>query len=149
MNFMDAFDKAEPAPKYKPLPAGVYAARIVSGAFQTTKKGADAYRIAFEVTEGEFIRRRVSRTWVFTDKAVAYAKRDLADLGLKTGKQLLEPWPPFGCEIYCRLIVAIHRGDDGTEFNDIKRIDNIRIQDSNAKPFLIDPDADASEGGTP
>lgn len=149
MNFMETFDKTEPAPEYKPLPAGIYAARIVSGAFQTTKKGADAYRIAFEVTAGEFLRRRVSRTWVFTDKAIAYAKRDLALLGLTTGKQLLEPWPPFGCEVYCRLIVAIQRGDDGSEFNDVKKIDAVRTVDSNAKPFLIDPDAEPGEGGKP
>jgi len=146
MSFMDSFDNVEPAPEYKPLPAGIYQVRIVSGSFQPTKKGDDAYRIAFEVTEGEHKGRRVSRTWVFTQKATAYSKRDLAIFGLTTAKQLLEPWPPLGCEMYCRLMVAIQRGDNGSEFNDVKKIDNVRKEDSAAKDFLIDPEK--SEGGS-
>jgi len=145
MSFMDSFDKAEPAPAYIPLPAGIYQTRIVSGSFQPTKKGDDAYRVTFEVTEGEHKARRVSRTWVFSEKAITYSKRDLALFGLTTAKQLLEPWPPLGCEVYCRLIVAIQRGDNGSEFNDVKKIDNVRKEDSAAKDFLID--LDKNEGG--
>lgn len=149
MSFLEAFDRTEAAPEYRPLPAGIYPVRVVSGSFQQTKKGADAYRVVFEVTEGEHARRRVSRTWVFSEKAVPYAKRDLSTLGLTTGMQLLEPWPPMTCEIHCRLIVALQRGDNGSEFNDVKKIDSVRTVDSAAKPFLIDPDADKSEGGKP
>lgn len=87
--------------------------------------------------------------WVFTERAVAYAKRDLAVLGLTTGKQLLEPFPAMGREVYCRLFVASQRGDNGTEFNDVKKIDAVRTVDSAAKPYLIDPDASKCEGGTP
>lgn len=148
MNFMDAFDNAEPAPEYQPLPGGTYHVRVVSGAFRQTKKGADAYRVVFEVTQGEYERRRISRTWVFSERAVMYSKRDLAIFGLTTAKQLLEPFPPMGREVYCRLIVALQRGDNGSEFNDVKKIDNVRFEDSNAKSFLIDPDADKGEGGS-
>ena len=91
----------------------------------------------------------MSRTWVFTEKANAYSKRDLAVFGLTTVKQLLEPFPALGTEVYCRLMVAQQRGDAGSMFNDIKRIDAVRSVDSAAKPFLIDPDAPPSEGGTP
>src|SRR5262245_2399616 len=108
-----AFDNAK---AYEPLPAGIYLARIVNGALTKTKQGADAYRVAFEVSEGEHRGRRVSRTWVFTEKAIGYAKRDLAEFGLTTSKQLLEPFPPTSCEVYCRLTVALQRGDDGNTF---------------------------------
>lgn len=143
---LDAFDTAKP---YEPLPAGIHQVRVVSGSFTQTKQGTDAYRVVFEVTDGEHRGRRVSRTWVFTEKAIGYAKRDLAAFGLTTGKQLLEQWPPLGSEVYCRLIVAIQRGDNGSEFNDVKKIDSVRTVDSTAKPFLIDPEADKSEGGSP
>ncbi len=146
MSFMDSFDSIAPAPEYKPLPVGIYQVRIVSGTFTQTKKGDNAYKIAFEVTQGEQTGRRVSRTWTFSEKAIGYSKRDLAPFGLTTVKQLLEPWPPLGCEVYCRLIVAIQRGDNGSEFNDIKKIDAVRTVDSAAKNFLIDPDKD--EGGS-
>src|SRR5262245_61573882 len=86
---LDAFDSAEPAPVYQPLPGGIYPARIVSVMVTQTRKGADAYRVVFEVTEGDQRGRRLSRTWVFSDKAVGYAKRDLALFGLTTSKQLL------------------------------------------------------------
>lgn len=144
---LDGFDDAEPAPEWAPLPAGMYTARVVSGTVSRTKKGDDCYRMVFEVTDGEQRGRRVSRTWVFSERAVTYAKRDLAAFGLTTTKQLLEPFPPTGREVYVRLAVALQRGDNGSEFNDVKRIDVLRTEDSPAKPFLIDPDAETSEGG--
>src|SRR5262249_6093754 len=49
---IDAFDAAEAAPEYVPLPPGIYSARILRGEYTTTKAGADAYRIRFQVTEG-------------------------------------------------------------------------------------------------
>lgn len=149
---LDAFDATDAAPERKLIPAGMYPARIVSGSFTQTTKGKDGYRIVFEVTEGEQRGNRVSRTWVFTEKAVAYAKRDLAAFGLTDSRKLLEPFPPAGREVYVRLAVAVQRGDDGSEFNDVKKIDVVRTEDSPAKDFLIDPSAAGngkSEGGTP
>ena len=88
------FDDAAPAPEWEPLPPGIYTARIVSGTLAQTKKGDDAYRMVFEVSEGEQRTRRVSRTWTFTRKALAYAKRDLATFGLTTSQKLLELFRP-------------------------------------------------------
>jgi hypothetical protein len=142
---LDAFDNAEP---FRLLPAGVYTARVISGQYtQTRAKGEDAYRIAFEVSDGPHRGEQVPRIWTFGDRAVRYAKRDLAAFGLTTAKQLLEPFPPTGREIHCRLTVALQRGDNGSEFNDIKRIDVLRAEDSAAKPYLIDPDG--GEGAAP
>lgn len=147
MSFLDAFDSAQPAPEYTPLAAGIYQVRIVSGSYQQTKSNADGYRIAFEVVEGPHKGRRMSRTYTFGDKAIEYTKRDLAKFGLTTGQQLLEPFPAMGREVFCRLFVAVQRGDNGAEFNDVKKIDAVRVVDSAAKDFLIDPTK--GEGGSP
>lgn len=145
---LTGFDDVTAAAAYSPLPAGIYPnCRIVSGSLVQTKKGDDAYKMVFEVSEGEHRGRRVSRTWTFSQKAIAYAKRDLAAFGLTTSKQLLSPFPPTGREVYVKLTVALQRGDDGSEFNDVKRIDVVRSEDSPAAAFLIDPDK--SEGGIP
>ena len=50
---IDGFDAAQPAPEFTPIPPGIYSARVVRGEYTTTKAGADAYRLKFEVTEGE------------------------------------------------------------------------------------------------
>ena len=144
---LDALDTAKP---FQPLPVGIYMARVVSGQYTQTKaKGEDCYRISFEITEGDQRGDHIARVWTFGDRAIRYAKRDLATFGLTSAKQLLEPFPPTGREIYCKLTVALQRGDNGSEFNDIKRIDVLKAEDSAAKPYLIDPDAPGGEEGTP
>jgi hypothetical protein len=139
---IDGFDDAPPAPEFSPLPAGVYTARVVRGEYCTTRAGADAYRLRFEVTEGEHAGKTVVRTWTFGPKAVGYTKRDLAPFGLTTTARLLDPFPEPGREYLVRLVVALQRGDDGTERNDVKRIDVLRVIDSPAAGFML-PD----EGG--
>lgn len=142
---IDAFDGTAPAPEFTPLPPGIYKARVVRGEYCSTKvTGADAYRIRFEVTEGEHAGKTLVRTWTFGAKALPYTKRDLSPFGLSTSAQLLSPFPPAGKEYLVRLVVALQRGDDGIERNDVKRIDVLRVVDSPAAAFMLD---DKSEGG--
>ena len=142
---IDGFDAAEAAPEFTPIPPGVYSARILRGEKCSTKVGDDAYRCRFEITEGEHARKTVIRTWTFGAKALSYTKRDLAPFGLTTRMRLLSPFPEAGREYLVRLVVALQRGDDGIERNDIKRIDLLRVVESPAAAFLLDG---ASEGGT-
>src|SRR4051794_2761096 len=86
------FDNAEPAPEFTPLPPGIYTAKIVRGEYCTTKGGAEAYRMRFEVTEGAHVGKTVPRTWTFGPKALPYTKRDLAPFGLTTSAKLLSPF---------------------------------------------------------
>lgn len=44
----------------------------------TTKKGDDAYRIRFRITDGPPDGKSVVRTRTFGPKALAYTKRDLS-----------------------------------------------------------------------
>ena len=141
---IDGFDAAEPAPEYTPIPAGVYMARVLRGEYCSTRKGDDAYRLRFEVTEGEQAGKPIPRTWTFGPKAMPYTKRDLAPFGLTTTAQLLSPFPPAGKEYHVRLVVALQRGNDGIERNDIKRIDLLRVVDSPAAAFML---PEEGEGG--
>jgi hypothetical protein len=142
---IDAFDQAEAAPEFTPVPPGIYSARVLRGEYCTTRAGADAYRLRFEITEGEQKGKTVIRTWTFGPKAVAYTKRDLAPFGLTTSAKLLSPFPEACREYLVRLVVALQRGDDGIERNDVKRIEVLRIDESPAAAFMLPP---PGEGGT-
>ncbi|MBM3984009.1 MAG: hypothetical protein FJ304_27815 [Planctomycetes bacterium] len=141
---IDAFDTTEAAAGYAPLPPGVYSARVLRGEYCSTKAGADAYRLRFEVTEGPHAQKTVIRTWTFTPKAITYTKRDLAPFGLTTTAKLLAPFPEAGRDYLVRLVVALQRGDDGIDRNDIKRIELLRTVDSPAAAFML---PEQSEGG--
>lgn len=142
---IDAFDGAEPAPEFTPIPPGIYAARVLRGEYTRTKAaGADAYRMRFEVTEGLHAGKTVIRTWTFGPKAIGYTKAALAPFGLTTTAQLLSPFPAAGKEYFVRLVVALQRGDDGMERNDVKRIDVQRVVDSPAAAFML---PEQGEGG--
>jgi hypothetical protein len=141
---LSAFDSAAPAPKYDTLPRGVYAARVLRGEVTQTKAGHDAYRMTFEVAVGPHAGRTLLKTWAFTAKALPYTKRDLAAFGLHTSQQLMSPFPEPGREYIVRLVVALQRGNDGTEFNDIKRIEVLRVDESPIAQFIVSPH---SEGG--
>jgi len=80
----------------------------------------------------------------FSQKAIGYTKRDLAPFGLTTTAQLLSPSPEPGREYLVRLVVALQKGDDGIERNDIKRIDVMTVTDSPAAAYTLPPDG---EGG--
>ncbi len=96
------------------------------------------------MTNGEHTGRSIVRTWTFGEKALKYTKRDLSPFGLTTSAALLAPFPPVGKDFLVRLVVALHREDDGIERNDIKRIDVLRVVDSPAAAFML---PEKGEGG--
>ncbi len=143
------FDAAAPAPEFIPLLPGVYAARVVRGEYTTTKAGADAYRLKFEVTDGPQAGHTVVRTWTFGPRAMPYTKRDLAPFGLTSIARLLAPFPDGGREYHVRLVVALQTGDDGIARNDVKRIDVTRVADGPAAGFELPGDEPTSREGGP
>jgi len=134
---LSAFDAVAPADPFEPLSPGQYRARVLRGEIIQTKGGVDGYRMQFEILQGECAGRKLSRTWVFTAKALPYAKRDLSVFGLKSSTDLLAPFPKPGTEVFCRLWVAQRMSDDLVVWNDIKRIDQIEVQDSAISEFVV------------
>ena len=102
------------------IPPSLYFARIVSGRMTKTSRGEDGYKLTFEVVEGQYRGRRISRTWLFSERAIRFTKRDLCDLGLNHSKQLREPYPPIGRELYVTLNIGLKIGDEF--FNIIEEI---------------------------
>ena len=119
---LGAFDTTPPAPDFAPVPPGIYSARVLKGEFTTTKAGADAYRIRFEVTEGPHAGKTVIRTWTFSERALPYTKRDLSPFGLTSSAKLLAPFPEPGREHRVRLWITVQCSDDGRTFNDVKKV---------------------------
>ncbi|MBN9523297.1 hypothetical protein J0H58_33090 [bacterium] len=138
---LTAFDDAEPAPEFTPVPPGVYAAAVERGEYTTTKRGDDAYRLRFLIADGPEAGRTVVRTWTFGPRAMPYTKRDLAPFGLTTTARLLAPFPEAGRTYRVRLVVALQRGDDGVERNDIKKIDVLGTDTHPAAAFELPPAA--------
>jgi hypothetical protein len=112
-----AFSAATPAGEFTPLPAGVYVARIVSGALDQSKKGTPEYCITFKVLEGEHAGRQVWHRVYLTAAAMPMAKRDLAKLGITSLDQLERPLP---VGLRCNLKLTLRKGDDGAEYNRVK-----------------------------
>jgi len=133
------FDTAEPAPDFAPVPAGIYIARVRKGEVCQTKTGADAYRLRFEIVEGEQRGKIISRIWSFSERALPYARRDLSKFGLTSSAKLLTQFPEPGREYLVRLVVALQCGGDGREFNDIKRIEIVRVDESPVATFVLPP----------
>jgi hypothetical protein len=144
MNLSDAFsggfadfDNTEAAPEFTPVPPGVYVARVQSGEATQTRAGADAYRMRFEIVEGQHAGRTLLRMWTFSEKAKKYTKRDLGLFGITSMAQLLSPFPEAGREYVVRLVVALQRGNDGIERNDIKSITVVCVTNSPAADFML------------
>jgi hypothetical protein len=143
---IDHFDTAEAAPEFLPLPPGIYSARIVRGEYTKTRAGADAYRMRFAVTEGPHEGKTIIRMWTFGPKALPYTKRDLVPFGLTTSAKLLSPFPEAGRDYLVRLVVALQRGDDGIERNDVKRIDLVRVDESPAAAIMLPTPGEGGQG---
>jgi len=146
---LGAFDSTPPAPGMEPLPPGVYDAVVVHGELVQTRSGNDGYRIRFRIAEGPHAGRLVFRTWSFSERAIAYARRDLGQFGLTTSAQLLAPFPEPGREYRVKLWVALQRGDDGRTFNDVKRVQLITVGPTTAPPAPTGPTAGPSASELP
>ena len=94
--------------------------------------------------EGPHAGKTIIRTWTFGAKALPYTKRDLSPFGLTTAAKLLSTFPEPGREYFVRLVVALQRGDDAVERNDVKKIDLVRVDESPAAGFMLPGQA---EGG--
>lgn len=131
-NIGNLWDATTAADDYRPLPTGEYIARIVSGELETSRQGTPGYRLTFEISEGEFVGRRLWHDLWLTAAALPMTKRDLAKIGISKPEQLEQPVPTG---IVCKLKVALRREDDGTERNRVSRFAFLRIEQPTVDPF--------------
>lgn len=142
-DILDLFDRTEAADDFGPLPKGVYVALAVGGRLDQASTGTRGYTVEFRVIEGEYAGRRLWVTKYLTPAAMPHTKRDLAKLGIDGKAALQRPFPAN--RLVCKLIVALRKGDDGTERNEVKSFDVIRVQEPTADPFA--PRDDQGEAG--
>lgn len=95
--------------------------------------------------EDEYIGRRLWWDKYFTTAALPYTKRDLAKLGIDSKAKLLAPFPAN--RFVCKLTVALRKDDDGTERNEIKNLELLRVQEPAVEPFAP-RDEQNDAGGT-
>ncbi|VTR92755.1 Uncharacterized protein OS=Rhodopirellula baltica SWK14 GN=RBSWK_05112 PE=4 SV=1: DUF669 [Gemmata massiliana] len=143
-DIFDRFDATEAADDFGPLPKGVFVALAIGGKLDKARTGTDGYTIEFRVLEGEYTGRRLWVTKYFTPAALPYTKRDLAKLGIDSTAKLRQPFPAN--RLVCKLTVTLRRDDDGTERNEVKNLDVIRVQEPTADPFA--PSDPAGAAGT-
>jgi hypothetical protein len=145
-DIFDRFDTAEAADDFGPLPKGVYVALAVGGRLDKARTGTDCYTVEFRVTEGEYAGRRLWMTKYFTPAALPYTKRDLAKLGIDSKTKLGQPFPAN--RFVCKLTVALRRDDDGTERNEIKNLEVVRVQEPEADPYAPADDEPPAASGS-
>jgi len=74
---IDAWDNAEPAPQFLPLPKDKYKAKVAKAGLHVASTGSRAFQLDLEVIEGPFSKRHVWHNIWITPKAISFAKRDL------------------------------------------------------------------------
>ncbi|HEY1189087.1 MAG TPA: hypothetical protein VGE74_15640 [Gemmata sp.] len=132
-DIFDRFDTTEAADDFGALPKGVYVALAVGGRLDKARTGTDGYTVEFRVIEGACAGRRLWMTKYLTAAALPYTKRDLAKLGIDSKLKLHQPFPAN--RLVCKLTVTARKQDDGTERNEVKSFEVIRVQEPTADPF--------------
>ena len=140
-DIFDRFDSVTEADDLALLPRGSYVCLATKGERTTARTGTPGYSIEFEVIEGEYLGRRLWRTWFFTDAALTYTKRDLQKFGIGSKEKLEAPFPAN--RMVFRLTVVLRKDDDSIERNEVKSLELLRVVEPVADPFA--PEAEGGE----
>jgi len=142
-DIQDAWDATAEAEDFAPLPPGEYACRIVAGELETSRSNnTPGYKLTFRVLEGDHANRLIWHDVWLTPAALPMAKRDLRKLGIVDLAQLEQPLPP-GMRASVKL--ALRRGDDGAEYNRVRRLDVIGIDEPEPDAFAPEDAAQSEE----
>ncbi len=125
-----AWRETEGAAEFAPLPPVEYPFRILSGEpFTSKSRGTPGYKLALEVTEGEYEGRRAWVDFWLTPAALPMTKRDLAKIGITDLEQLEQPLP---AGILLKGKLTLRRDDDGNESNRLVRFECIGVEPGDA-----------------
>jgi hypothetical protein len=81
-----------------------------------------------------------------TEKSMTYAKRDLRKLGITSTTEFSAAYPPPGMRVHARVTLVLHKGDDGTERNEVRQFEVLSIEEAPKDAFAP---TDAELGGAP
>lgn len=131
----DGFDifSVEAADEFGPLRKGSYVCIAESGRPSTSRSGTPGYEITFRVIEGDHAGRKVWKTFWLTADAAKYSRRDIQKFGFTSNDQLKEELPRE--RFVVRLTLTVRKSEDGVEYNEVKTIELIRVQDPEVDPY--------------
>jgi hypothetical protein len=140
-DIFDQFDTATAADDFGPLQKGTYECLAVGGQLTTAKTGTPGYTVEFKVVEGDHAGRRLWMTKYFTPAALPYTKAVLQKFGIDSKAKLSQPFPAN--RMVFKLTVTVRKDDDGTERNEVKKLDLLRVQEPEVDPFAPPADGGA------
>lgn len=128
----NAWNTTDAADDLASMPPGDYEAHVVAGELTTSRRGTPSYKLRVRIADGDHAGRTLWHDIWLTPAALPMAKRDLGKLGITSIDQLERPLPPG---IRVALRVALRTGDDGRQYNEIRRFDFVRVDVPEADPF--------------
>lgn len=132
-NFRDRWANTTAAADFTPLPPGDYICHAITGELFTARTNhTPGYKVTFKVIEGEYAGRLFWHDLWLTAPALPMSKRDLALLGITEPEQMEKPLPPG---IRCRVRAVLRTGDDGRDYNEVRRFTVLGIDPPPANPF--------------
>jgi hypothetical protein len=108
------------AADFAKLPSGVYEAEATKGELFHSRSGTPGYKLTWKITEGEYVGRLVWQDLWLTPAAMPYTKTTLRKLGLTS------PEDSLTAGIVCAVQVVLRTKDDGSQYNEVKRIEYLR-----------------------
>ncbi len=136
-----AFDRADAAEDFQPLPVGDYTAHLAEISPFESRSGTPGVKMTFRVCDGAHAGRLFWSDLWLTEAAMPMTKRDLGKLGIKSLDQLDEPLPAL---IRCECKLSLRRDDYGNQFNRLKHFEVVGVDEFERDPFAPD-DADADD----
>ena len=126
------WDSTTAASDLKPIPRGVYEARLLKADVGESSTGTARVALKFEILGGEFEDRLAwSNLWL-TEAGMQYTKRDLRKLAVHSLDELEKPLPKHHI---CSISVVLRKSDNGNEYNAIKSFEVIRFEPEEDDPF--------------
>lgn len=125
------WDEVTAAQQYDALPSGLYEAEPTKREMFKAKSGTPGLKVTWRVVAGECEGRRVWQDLWLSAKALPYTKRVLAEL------RMTSPDDPLPDGVICAVQVAKQQNDQGTAYNEVKRVKFLRVEENPFSPAAL------------
>ncbi len=127
-----AWDQAEEAEDYKPIPTGWYTCSVKDISLFRSRKETPGVKVVFAIAEGEHAGRSVFHDAWLTPAAMPMTKRDLGRLGISNLDQL-ENGEHASARMRYTVHVTRREDSDGVPYNCIRSfeaLDEVPVEDA-------------------